>query len=53
MPDIRADGDSVTLHLRISGVHVGAQLIIRCDAEGSVWASTSDPTSRRKTNEPR
>ena len=48
MPDIRADGDSVTFHLEIAGAHAGARLIIRCDADGTVWASTPDSIGDRK-----
>jgi len=40
MPDIRAEGTSVTFHLKIAGLHTSARLIIRCDADGTVWAST-------------
>jgi hypothetical protein len=48
MPDIRADGDSVTFHLEIAGVHEGARLIIRCASDGTVWASTEDEATRGK-----
>jgi hypothetical protein len=39
MPEIRADADGVTFHLEVAGVHKNARLIIRCDADGNVWAS--------------
>jgi hypothetical protein len=37
VPDIRCEGDSVVYTLRISGAL--AQLIIRCDPDGTVRAS--------------
>jgi hypothetical protein len=37
MPEIRTDGDSVTFRLEIAEVANGTRLIIRCDADGSVW----------------
>ncbi len=43
LPEIRADGNSVTFHLTIAGAQEGARLIIRCDPDGNVWASL-DPT---------
>jgi uncharacterized protein (UPF0548 family) len=51
MPDIRADGDSVTFHLQTFGVDAEARLIIRCDADGAVWASM-DSIVHRTTDEP-
>jgi hypothetical protein len=38
-PEIRAEGDSVTFHLAIAGLDDRARLVIRCDADGEVWAS--------------
>lgn len=46
MPDIRADGDSVTFHLDVAGVHQNARLIIRCDGNGNVWISIIPERSR-------
>jgi hypothetical protein len=43
VPEIRADGDSVTFHLDVPGVHEIARMIIRCDADGNVWASIVSP----------
>jgi hypothetical protein len=40
MPEIRADRGSLTFRLEIAGVDMGARLIIRCDSDGTVWAST-------------
>jgi hypothetical protein len=46
-PDIRADGDSVTFRLEIAGVNPGAKLVIRCDPDGTVWASMDTGSARR------
>jgi hypothetical protein len=48
LPKILAEGDSVTFHLDIAGVHAGARLIIRCDPDGTVWAAAEEVPSRRK-----
>jgi hypothetical protein len=42
MPDIRTDGNSVTFHLKIAGLHASARLAIRCDPDGTVWVSTEE-----------
>jgi hypothetical protein len=39
VPEIRADGDSVTFHFDIAGVDHHPRLIIRCDPDGTVQAS--------------
>jgi hypothetical protein len=39
LPEIHADGDSVTFSLPIPEVADGVRLILRCDAAGEVWAS--------------
>lgn len=46
-PEIRADGDTVTFRLEIAGVNAGAKLVIRCDADGTVWASLDTGAERR------
>ena len=38
VPQIRAKGDSVTFQFELMGIEQ-ARLIIRCDADGNVWAS--------------
>jgi hypothetical protein len=39
LPDIRAIGDSVIFAIRLAEDESGANLVLRCDAEGNVWAS--------------
>jgi hypothetical protein len=39
LPEIRADGDSVTFALPLDKVEEGVRLVLRCDASGNVWAS--------------
>ena len=39
VPEIRADGDSIVFYMHVTGVHQQLRLIIRCDGDGSVWAS--------------
>jgi hypothetical protein len=46
VPEIRADGDAVTFRLEIAGVHAGARLVIRCDSDGTVWASMATAPGR-------
>jgi len=41
MPDIRIKGDNVTFYLTLAGVPEDVQLIIRCSADGDLWASIS------------
>jgi hypothetical protein len=47
VPEIRADGDSVTFRLEIAGVHAGARLVLRCEADGTVWASMDTGPARQ------
>jgi len=42
MPEIRAEGDSVTFHIDIARTAGEARLVIRCDADGQVWASIAE-----------
>jgi hypothetical protein len=46
-PEIRADGDSVTFRLDIAGVNPGARLVLRCDPDGTVWASMDTGPAHR------
>jgi hypothetical protein len=46
LPEIRADGDSVTFHLEVMGVDQNVRLMIRCDAQGEVWASLTPKAIR-------
>jgi hypothetical protein len=46
VPDIRADGDSVTFHFLIAGVDRDARLLIRCEADGTVRASIDHNSPR-------
>jgi hypothetical protein len=50
VPEIRVEGDSVTFRLDIAGTAKTRRLVLRCDAEGNVWASVADRSvsSRRK-----
>jgi hypothetical protein len=50
LPEIRAEGDSVTFHLDIAGVTDDARLVIRCDADGNVWASAVGVPARKRVN---
>jgi len=46
MPEIRAEGEAIAFHLAIGGVEGYAQLVIRCDPDGSVRASLARVESR-------
>jgi hypothetical protein len=51
LPEIRADGDRITYRLEIAGAQAGGRLIIRCDADGEIWASIDRrPSSRAIDN---
>lgn len=39
MPDIRSDGRNMTFALPLNEVEEGLRLVLRCDANGDVWAS--------------
>lgn len=39
VPEILAEGDSVTFHIDVARVEKGARLVLRCDPDGNVWAS--------------
>jgi hypothetical protein len=42
LPEITAEGNSVTFHLPIPRARDAGRLIIRCDADGQVWAAICD-----------
>jgi hypothetical protein len=50
VPEIRVEGDSVTFCLEIAGTGKSRRLVLRCDADGNVWASVADQntSARRK-----
>jgi hypothetical protein len=39
VPEIRADGDSVTFRLAVAGEAESVRLVLRCDGQGEVWAA--------------
>jgi hypothetical protein len=45
LPDIRSDGDSVVFQIAVTNGATTNRLIIRCDANGSVWASIESPVA--------
>jgi hypothetical protein len=48
-PEIHADGENVTFRFEVAGISESAKLVLRCDAEGGVWATISlQPTPHRR-----
>ena len=45
LPEIRLQGESVVFYLDIAAGRGNARLIIRCDADGQVWASLDEQAS--------
>jgi hypothetical protein len=41
LPEIRLEGDSVVFYLDIATLSGGGRLVLRCDADGNVWASAA------------
>ena len=39
LPEIQAEGDSLTFRLTVHGIPAETQLVLRCDAGGNVWAA--------------
>jgi hypothetical protein len=39
LPEIRLEGDSVVFYLDIATASGAGRLVLRCDADGNVWAS--------------
>lgn len=39
LPDIRTSNGSLTFVCSVAGLQKGAQLVIRCDADGEIWIS--------------
>lgn len=39
VPEIRADGDNVTFRIEVQGMPERTRLVLRCDANGDVWAA--------------
>jgi hypothetical protein len=50
VPEIRVEGDNVTFCLNIAGTGKSRRLVLRCDADGNVWASVAEQNTgaRRK-----
>jgi hypothetical protein len=46
LPEIRLQGESVVFYLDIASSHGASRLVLRCDADGSVWASVEESASR-------
>lgn len=42
LPEIRLQGESVVFYLDIVTGRANSRLILRCDADGQVWASLDD-----------
>jgi hypothetical protein len=49
VPDIQFDGDSVTFRVTVCGTPANTQLLLRCDAEGQVFAAIAPPRVVPKT----
>ena len=45
LPEIRLQGESVVFYLDIAAGRGNSRLILRCDADGQVWASLDEPAS--------
>jgi hypothetical protein len=43
LPEIRLKGESVVFYLDIELVAETTRLVLRCDPDGSVWASVDEP----------
>jgi hypothetical protein len=39
VPEIHADGDSITFRLAVAGAPDDTRLVLRCGANGEVWAA--------------
>ena len=39
LPEIRLEGESVVFYLDIATASGTSRLVLRCDADGNVWAS--------------
>jgi hypothetical protein len=48
VPEIRADGNSVTFRLEVSGTPAETRLVLRCGADGEVWAAIAKASPGRK-----
>jgi hypothetical protein len=48
VPEIRADGENVTFRLEVSGMPADTRLILRCDAQGDVWAAIAATGPRNR-----
>lgn len=46
LPEIRLQGESVVFYLDIATGRGTSQLLLRCDADGNVWASVDDAAAR-------
>lgn len=39
VPEIHADGDSITFRVAVAGAPEDTRLVLRCGASGEVWAA--------------
>jgi hypothetical protein len=47
VPEIRADGDSVSFRMTVAGEPENTRLVLRCDSNGEVWAAIVAPVPAR------
>jgi hypothetical protein len=40
LPEIRLEGESVVFYIDVATAGGGGRLVLRCDADGNVWASS-------------
>jgi hypothetical protein len=39
VPEVHADGENVTFRFDVAGIVEPAKLVLRCNAQGGIWAS--------------
>ena len=48
VPEVHADGENVTFRFDVAGIVEPTKLVLRCNAQGGVWASiTFEPHALR------
>ena len=48
LPEIRLEGESVVFYLDIATGRGTSRLVLRCDADGNVWASVDGAAARER-----
>jgi len=51
LPEVHAEGENVTFRFDVAGIVEPAKLVLRCHAQGGIWASIAIDTTALRHRE--